>query len=235
MPKFIDITGNRYGKLTVLERYGYADNKKITWLCKCDCGKTSIVIGSNLTSGRTRSCGCMSGRKFDSSGIKRYMVNTYDLQSKEYGIGKTSSDVEFYFNKEDYDKIKDINWHMSSNGYIQSSAPSIKMHRLIMDEIPQNMYVDHINHDKTDNRKCNLRIVSNSQNQQNKIVETNSGRAGVSWHKGKKLWFAHICLNGKLKHLGAFSKKDDAIKAREEAEVLYFGEYRFNPEAWSSL
>ena len=204
MPKFIDITGNRYGKLTVLERYGYADNKKITWLCKCDCGKTSIVIGSNLTSGRTRSCGCMSGIKFDSSGIKRYMVNTYDLQSKEYGIGKTSSGVEFYFDKEDYDKIKDINWYMSSSGYIQSSAPSTKMHRLIMDEIPQNMYVDHINHNKADNRKCNLRIVSNSQNQQNKIVETNSGRVGVSWHKGKKLWFAHICLNGKLKHLGAY-------------------------------
>ena len=233
--KAIDITEKRYGKLVVLERYGYTKNKRITWLCQCDCGNTTVVVGYNLTAGKTRSCGCMSGKKFDSNGIKRHMVNTYDLQSKEYGIGKTSSGAEFYFDKEDYDKIKDMNWHLSSCGYIKTSTPFMLMHRLVMGEIPPNMCVDHINHNKVDNRKCNLRVVSNKENQQNKIQRTNSGRVGVSWHRNKNLWFAHICLNGKLKHLGAFSKKDDAIKAREEAEVLYFGEYRFNPEAWSSL
>ena len=53
-----DITGNRYGFLTVVCRYGTVDGDKPTWLCKCDCGKEVIVRGICLKNGSTQSCGC---------------------------------------------------------------------------------------------------------------------------------------------------------------------------------
>ena len=53
----VDRTGERYGKLVVLE-YAYSKNRKAYWRCRCDCGNEKIVSGTNMQSGNTRSCGC---------------------------------------------------------------------------------------------------------------------------------------------------------------------------------
>lgn len=62
MGKFIDLTGQKYGKLTVISRSkDYISPKgyiAVNWKCKCDCGKIIIIRGCNLKSGATRSCGC---------------------------------------------------------------------------------------------------------------------------------------------------------------------------------
>ncbi len=55
--KLIDISGQRFGRLYVSERF--TDCKKTSWICVCDCGRRTVVNGSNLKSGRTRSCGCL--------------------------------------------------------------------------------------------------------------------------------------------------------------------------------
>lgn len=155
-------------------------------------------------------------------------MNRYDL-SGEYGIGYTSKGEEFYFDLEDYDKIKDYTWYINKNGYVIKSNPSERLHRIIMNVSDNNIYVDHIHHKKYDNRKSELRLVTNSQNQMNKDIpsQNTSGYKGISWHKNKKAWIAQIGLNGKLKYLGIFKNIDDAIEARTKAEKLYFGEYNF--------
>jgi hypothetical protein len=58
--KIIDLTGQKFGKLTVIERK-YLSNKwgRIIWLCKCDCGKEKIIYGYNLVREHTKSCGCL--------------------------------------------------------------------------------------------------------------------------------------------------------------------------------
>lgn len=58
MPAFLDLTGQTFGRWTVIER---APNRgrHVCWLCRCECGNTGIVISSNLTSGISRSCGCL--------------------------------------------------------------------------------------------------------------------------------------------------------------------------------
>lgn len=58
MAKLIDLTGQRFGKLTVIERAENGKNGEAKWLCKCDCGNTSIVFSLNLTRLHTTSCGC---------------------------------------------------------------------------------------------------------------------------------------------------------------------------------
>lgn len=59
MPAFKDITGQRFGRLVAVSRYGINRSRAITWLCKCDCGREHIVNGKALKSGRSRSCGCL--------------------------------------------------------------------------------------------------------------------------------------------------------------------------------
>ena len=55
MVEFIDLLGQKFGRLKIIKR-GKNKGTKAAWLCRCDCGKTTIVEGSSLRSGNTRSC-----------------------------------------------------------------------------------------------------------------------------------------------------------------------------------
>ena len=62
--RFMDLTGQRFGRLVALSRMDQNNaNNKIVWLCQCDCGKQAIVIGSRLYTGKTKSCGCLTREK----------------------------------------------------------------------------------------------------------------------------------------------------------------------------
>lgn len=84
-------------------------------------------------------------------------------------------------------------------------------------------YIDHINGDRSDNRFCNLRVVSQQENCRNmKIYSTNSsGVSGVNWCNTNKKWRARIGVNGTKVHLGFFVNLEDAKKAREKAEKKF--------------
>lgn len=81
--------------------------------------------------------------------------------------------------------------------------------------------VDHINGVRDDNRLSNLRLVSRSENARNlrRPSDNTSGHVGVSWHKASRKWRASIKTNGEQKYLGIFTKKADAIAARNAAEA----------------
>ena len=155
-------------------------------------------------------------------------MNIYNLTG-EYGIGYTTRGEEFYFDLEDFYKIKNYTWYIDSKGYVKKSNPDFRMHRLVMNVFDPNIMIDHIYHKKYDNRKSQLRIVTNSQNQMNRDIPSQniSGFRGISWHKNKKAWIAQIGLDGKLKYLGLYKNINDAISARIEAEKYYFGEYNY--------
>lgn len=88
--------------------------------------------------------------------------------------------------------------------------------------LPRNQ-IDHINHDRLDNRIINLREATHEENQRNKTMQLNnkSGVTGVSFHKPTSKWRSHIQVNGKSIHLGLFIYKNDAICARLHANRLY--------------
>ena len=235
--KLIDLTNKRFGMLTVIKRandYIYPDGKQhqAQWLCKCDCGKEVIVMSAALIRGHTKSCGC-TRKEVVKEVHKKY--NTYDLSGK-YGIGYTFKGEEFYFDLEDYEKIKDYCWYINQQGYVMAYDYNVKengshilMHRLIMCS-PDEIEIDHINHNKHNNKKENLRIVNDSQNQMNKSKQKNntSGVTGVRWHKKHQKWYAHIGVNRKQIHIGSFDTFEEAVAARKEAEERYFGEYSYN-------
>jgi hypothetical protein len=119
---------------------------------------------------------------------------------------------------------------------INSIQKLFKIHRLVAQAFipnPDNKpMVDHINGDRGDNRVENLRWVTNSENNYNsKIPTTNkSGFKGVRWDKSDKRWRASIGHNNKTIHLGSFTNKEDAIKARQLKANELFGEFTHKSE-----
>ena len=85
------------------------------------------------------------------------------------------------------------------------------------------MDIDHIDGNPSNNKICNLRCVSMSQNQKNKAMNRNntSGIMGVRFDSSRNKWFAYIKVNDKLKNLGRYDTVDDAKKARQKAEKEY--------------
>lgn len=71
MWNFEDLTGQRFGKLTVLERASNGNHKQTRWLCRCDCGNERIVQARSLKSGNTKSCGCLQKEKTTTHGQAR--------------------------------------------------------------------------------------------------------------------------------------------------------------------
>lgn len=228
--------GDKFGLWTVID---YSEsiiekNGRISkmWLCQCDCKRQTLkpVREKTLLSGKSSSCGCMKG-------YAKHSANYYDLSS-DYGIGYTSKGEEFYFDLEDYEKIKEYKWYLTSVGYIATQykdkngkTKTLLLHRFIMDVIEYNHnIVDHINHNTIDNRKCNLRIVTHQQSGMNRGIQRNntSGTCGVYKSSFKNKWTATIKVNGKLINLGYFDSKKEAINIRKKAEAKYFGEYAYN-------
>ena len=157
--------------------------------------------------------------------LRKY--NEYDL-SGEYGIGKIdNSDITFLFDKEDYDKIKDICWHVHSAGYIYGTldGKDISFHRYVMDA-KKGEVVDHINHKVRDNRKSNLRICTQNDNVINK---KQLPTVGVRQAKSGR-WFAELTAYKKYHWLGTYDTKEEAIEARKKGEEKYFGEYAYKEE-----
>lgn len=156
---------------------------------------------------------------------KKY--NIYDLTGT-YGIGYTLKNEEFYFDLEDYEKIKEDCWHIDVNGYVVNGKRK-RLHRIIMDLNDSSIPIDHINHKKYDNRKSNLRTVNKSQNAMNQSMSSanTSGVTGVGWHKAKGKWRAYIKVNYKQRDLGYYDSFEDAKQARLQAENERFGEYSY--------
>ena len=102
-----------------------------------------------------------------------------------------------------------------------------------VDPSEKHKQVDHINGNKLDNRIKNLRLATNQENQWNisSLQRNNtSGKTGVTWYARCKKWVAQIEVRDNQKrkgyNLGYYTKKEDAIQARIEAEKKYFGDFR---------
>lgn len=74
MSALIDLTGRTFGRLTVLGRVPRNDqysSPRPLWLCQCECGQQTVVIGANLRAGLTRSCGCLRRETSTENGRRR--------------------------------------------------------------------------------------------------------------------------------------------------------------------
>ena len=232
----MDLTGRRFGRLTVIERgpdkIDLSGHHRVQWNCRCDCGNEITVRGDVLRRGDVKSCGCLWNEMIESMREEFRNHNRYEIYG-EIVKGYTFNGGVFYFDLEDWDLVTQYCWTKDFNGYIVSRDPvtgeSIRIHRLVM-HAREGEVVDHINHQTTNNCKSNLRIVTQRENQANARIQKNntSGVCGVNFDWSRNKWQAYITHEGKRMQLGRFDCFEDAVIARKEAEEQYFGEYSFD-------
>lgn len=233
MGRFQNLIGQTFGRLTVIcQSDDYISPKgrhEAKWLCKCNCGNFCEVRSSNLKNGITKSCGCYSKEVSSNNGKKNKRYNRYDIYDN-YVIGYTSNNVPFYVDIDDYLRVRDICWTFQENYIIgKLNGVHIRQHRYILGVSQTNQIVDHINHNTTDNRKSNLRIVTASQNAMNRkpMCNNQSGVTGVYYIARDNVYVVSISINKQNIKLGYFKDYNDAVKCRKDAEVKYYGEYSY--------
>jgi len=117
MGKFLDRTGLKYGRLTVIKHSGKDKRNKHLWLCKCKCGNEKIVVSDNLSSGKSNSCGCLkkeflanSGFQFRGTEDREYAVLKVQyshLKRRHKNLNKDGVVIDFNtFKKLSKDKCK---------------------------------------------------------------------------------------------------------------------------------
>ena len=127
---------------------------------------------------------------------------------------------------EDFEYLNQFSWYLSSHGYAVTNCASMKhtyMHRLI-NNTEQGLLTDHIDMNKLDNRRCNLRTVDKRGNSINRLIQPNntSGHRGISWDKHANKWEAYIWKYGHKIRLGCFSNIEEAVLVRQKEETLNY-------------
>lgn len=213
-----DLTGKRYGALTVI---GRADDyitpgtkhRYIKWICQCDCGNITSVFQSSLKSGSTKSCGCMHfqwNRKY----------NEYEyVDKKTVRVYLTNCDESFICDADDWERLKEYCWSKGIVGYPEAriNKKNRLFHHMVLPDCPKDMVRDHINLDKLDNRKKNLRIVTRSENNYNKRYKNKHGYRGIvkkkNAHKG---YYVVEYKDGKKVFHGGYKTLEEAINKSKE-------------------
>ena len=208
--------GMKFGKLTVLEKAG---NR--AWKCICECGNVSFPNESHLLSGHTKSCGSCGKNSYEDCDDGKSVAVT------------TTNGVVFFIDKADEPLVRQYKWHCctDANG-IKTIATSKRqtVHDLLLNT-PKGMEGDHIDLNRLNNRRSNLRIVTHQQNQCNQPLQRNntSGVSGVSYYPPRRKFRARIKACQHDIHLGYYSSFKEAVQARNVGMEFMFGEYgRYN-------
>jgi hypothetical protein len=135
---------------------------------------------------------------------------------------------------EDFNNLNRYNWCASRSSYTYYALRSIKilgkettiaMHQEIM--LPAvGMVIDHIDGNKLNNQRSNLRVCKHKQNIRNQVKRYGTYiYKGVSWDKVNSKWFSTIKVNGKGINLGRFKNEKEAAEIYNQAAIKYFGEF----------
>jgi len=213
-----DLTGRKFGKLTVIrqvEKKVETKNRCASWLCRCECGRETTVDSNALVTGNTKSCGdCSWG--------------TYEFTA-DCVIGHFENDETFLLDFCDYHVVRGYRWWVDkSSGYFVTNVNGrlAYLHRMLMPDCV-GLICDHINRDKHDNRRVNLRYATPKENSRNRSLARNntSGYIGVSWHIRQKKWVAAIKADNRAINLGSFDTAEEAARARDKAALLCHGDF----------
>lgn len=230
MSKVIDLAGKRFGRLAVLHRVENTKAGQSQWMCKCDCGTQLVVAGQSLRNGRSKSCGC---KRAETAKKRLKKFNEYRLNGNVVYVKLSNTDREMIVDEDVWNAgAKDFCWYLTRAGYAATQIPvqrsNTLFHVYAFPNCPDGLVRDHIDGNKLNNVRENMRFITQQNNVRNRTLRSKnkSGRIGVVWSKRDNKWMAKIKTDGKEIHLGSFSKLEDAVKAREDAEEKYFGEYR---------
>ena len=235
-----DLTGQMFGRLKVLHQAEDYINPTglhyAQWLCECQCEKRTqkIIRASSLLCHVVNSCGCIAKENITLINAKKERKKNKYVLSGRYGIGYASNNpnIVFFFDLEDYNKIKNYTWvynehngTMSSHNFFTETGSNKLVY--MQNFISGHSRTSHKNHNKLDNRKQNLRFATHSQSQSFRIKGKNntSNFIGVSFRTKRQKWHSVISINNKRLHLGSSTSITDMIRLRLQAEYDIYKEF----------
>ena len=214
MARFADLSGRRFGSLTVLRRaddyISPTGKKTVRWLCHCDaCGRDVIMLRNVLTRG-VQSCGCRRGEKL-----------TPDLAGKKFGKWTVLQ----------RDRLQHAGANGTQTGWLcrcECGTERVVLARSLTSGSSKSCGCDTRQKAKARMEEDNVlgryqgTVVSAIRPDRPANKNSHSGVKGVYWSSREERWIANIVLRGKKIVLGRYKDLEDARKARLEAEDKYY-------------
>lgn len=218
--KRLSFPGDIINGFEILSEAGNNRYGVILFKCRClKCGSVSTHTRGELTARKGKRCQCCPPEyHFRIEGDAAY--------------GELPDGTEFIVDSNMIPIISKGNWHLKKDkGYIISrnaEGETIQLHRFVLGLPDKSVIVDHINRNKLDCRRNNLRIVTPQQNSMNKSLQKNSttGYAGVVYLKDKQRYRSVIGLNDRRIYLLTSKSAEECAQAYNYAAALIFGEYQ---------
>lgn len=231
MSKSIDLTGQKFGRLIVLERYGSNKKNVALWKCQCDCGNVKIVRSDMLRNGHTKSCGCLMLDKTRETSIENKNKRCNENYYEEHG------DVTYLFDRCKQHHtiidtslvplIKDFYWKKGYNGYWITQTKNNRNVQLLHTFVYRYYHgdiadiskdIDHKDRNVDNNTSVNLRLVTRRENIANRI------RNPITFNKKWQKYIAQITYCEVHYYLGGYVNKADADALYKYAHKLFYKE-----------
>lgn len=220
MGKYIDLTGQQFGRLTAL--YRVPDTRPTKWHCRCECGKEVDVNASNLRRGLTKSCGCLHGEARRGKPTGKHI----DLTGQRFG---RLTALEF---------VKHDTWTWRCDcGNVVTARPSlvkageISSCGCLQKERRRETISGQVGH--VDGTSLSvIRSIVNGKVRKN----SSTGVTGVKirYNQSAVVYVAKIMYQGKEIHLGTFATLEEAAAVRKDAERKYFGQALADHDTWGN-
>lgn len=207
MPKKIDLTGQRFGRLLVLNEARRDKHESVLWQCQCDCGNLSTVSGASLRAKNSVSCGC----------YRREAASKANSTHRQSRVGKVSPTYKVWL------QMRQRCYNPNSPRYKNYGGQGIAICKRWQDfenfhfdmgDKPQGLSIER--EDNSDGYKpSNCKWATDQEQMHNKRAR------GYCWNKQKGKWRAYIKINSKKIHLGNYDNEKDARQAYLEGKKKY--------------
>lgn len=214
--KLIDLTGAKFGRLTVISVADKTSSRKYRWNCICECGVEVIVFGTNLRTGKTQSCGCLRDEV-----VKVASVTHGKRYTPEYSVWCGMK-------ARCYDEKNEKFYTYGARGVVLSEEWVNNFQKFYDDMGPRpgkGFTIERVDVNLGYSKENCIWVKDGSMQafNQTKKVNNTSGRTNVYWRENRQHWFVAIYKNGKRYGFGSYKNFDDAVKAAEFAELEVYG------------
>lgn len=199
-----DISGRRFGKLTAMRpTKGRSVRGSVLWHCRCDCGNEVLEEAGQLIAGKKKSCGCLGRPQLKDFVGKRFgKLTVLEYAGKEGGMHRWRCVC-------DCGRETIVGQSLLQSGKTKScgclQATTYKQNLKLVD---------------------GTSVVALRAAKDGRLIKSNkSGHNGVYLDKRRNLWVAQITFQGRTRYLGAYRKLEEAIKARQKGEEIYYDEF----------
>lgn len=216
MSKCVDLSGEVFGRLIVMEIGGKDKRNNTLWKCLCACGNEVLVYGSNLKSGGTRSCGCLQKERASETKTTHGLSNTPLYHSLEAAKSRVTNP-----NNPEWDDyggrgiIMCQEWLDSSSAFLQDMGPSWQEGLTLERKDTDGNYCP---------ENCKWDTESNQNHNRRKLKGCSSRYKGVSLHKRTGKFRVQIRDAGKVKYLGSFTDELEAATLYDNHSEKIYGD-----------